>query len=293
MPHPVWHNPGSSPIIAVMSYVITNDQKQQAANWFQQLRDDLCAALSDIDGKLFTRTPWQRDGGGGGEMSVLKDGNVFEKAGVNISTVHGEFAPQFRDKIPGASENPQFWASGISVVIHPRNPHVPISHFNTRLVITEKSWFGGGGDLTPVFPISEQTAHFHAAFKQACDAHHPEYYTKYKQWCDDYFFLKHRNEPRGVGGIFYDYLENQSDTDFQQNFHFTQDVGKAFLKVYPEIVLMNINKIANDNDKQAQLMKRGRYVEFNLLYDRGTRFGLETNGNIEAILMSLPPLASW
>lgn len=277
-----------------MSYVITDAQKQQAAKWFTELRDNLCAVFTEIDGEAtFERKVWQRDGGGGGEMSVMTGGRVFEKAGVNISTVFGEFAEQFRGKIPGTEETPFFWASGISVVAHPRSPHVPISHFNTRMVSTDKCWFGGGGDLTPVFPIETQTAEFHQAFKIACDAHNPEYYPKYKKWCDDYFFLKHRNEARGVGGIFYDYLENDSPQQWQQNFEFTKDVGRAFLGAYPKIVRDSLDKPYNETEKQAQLIKRGRYVEFNLLYDRGTKFGLETNGNIEAILMSLPPLASW
>ncbi len=276
-----------------MAYAITDDQKQQAVNWFRDLRDQLCAAFSEIDGKMFVRKLWERQGGGGGEMSVLQEGNVFEKGGVNISTVHGEFAPQFRGRIPGTEEKAEFWASGISVVMHPRNPHVPISHFNTRLIITNKCWFGGGGDLTPVFPIEEQTQQFHGAFEQACNQHDAAYYPKFKQWCDEYFYLKHRKEPRGVGGIFYDYLENNSKVDFDKHFAFTQAVGKSYLKVYPDIVRDCQNKPFDEQDKAAQLKKRARYVEFNLLYDRGTKFGLETDGNIEAILMSMPPLASW
>ncbi len=271
-------------------------QKQQAAHWFQELRDQICAsyealerAVSPEQPACFERKTWQRPGGGGGEMSVMH-GRVFEKVGVNISTVHGVFAPEFREKIPGADQDGAFWASGISLVAHPVSPLVPAAHFNTRYIVTSKDWFGGGGDLTPTFPLDKETAAFHQAFKDACDRHHPDYYPKYKAWCDEYFFLPHRSEARGVGGIFYD---NLNSGDWAADFAFTQDVGRAFAAVYPQIIRQKMHLPWDDTHKEAQLVKRGRYVEFNLLYDRGTLFGLKTQGNIEAILMSLPPMARW
>jgi coproporphyrinogen III oxidase len=286
---------------------ITLKQKKQAENWFRQLRDDICAEFEKIESELtgtsyvdapvgnFTRKQWNRitdDGapGGGGEMSVMK-GRVFEKVGVNISTVHGTFSPDFAKRIPGSDENGgQFWAAGISLVAHMQNPHVPPVHMNTRMIVTSKGWFGGGADLNPIFENPSVEAQFHSALKECCDRHDPEYYTKYKDWADEYFFIQHRNENRGVGGIFYDYLDSgQWDNDFA----FTQDVGKTFLETYPDIVRTNMNRGWNDRDRDAQLVKRGRYVEFNLVYDRGTTFGLQTGGNTEAILMSLPPIAKW
>lgn len=271
--------------------------KEEAARWFEALRDHICAALEAIEDEYdpqgekqrFERKDWTREGGGGGTMAMLK-GRVFEKAGVNVSTVHGEFSPEFRASIPGASEDPRFWASGVSLVIHPRSPLVPAVHMNTRHIVTTKSWFGGGSDLTPIYPDDTDTADFHAALKAACDKHGADYYARFKKWCDEYFFLKHRNEARGVGGIFYDYVDSGNwDVDFA----FTRDVGEAFLSIYPVLVRRHMRENWNDEQRRYQLMRRGRYVEFNLIYDRGTLFGLKTGGNVEAILMSLPPEVAW
>lgn len=273
-------------------------QKQTASDWFRSLRDQICKEFENIEDELsesnnpagrFERKTWQREGGGGGEMSIMH-GRVFEKVGVNISSVEGTFSPEFAKQIPGAEENPEFFATGISLVAHMHSPLVPAVHMNTRFIVTGKSWFGGGGDLNPMYEIEADTQDFHAAFKSACDKHNPEYYEKFRQWCDEYFYIKHRGRARGVGGIFYDYLNSGNWDD---DFAFTQDVGKAFLKIYPEIVRRNMHEEWTADQREHQLIKRGHYAEFNLLYDRGTKFGLMTGGNTEAILMSLPPEAKW
>jgi len=277
------------------------DHKQKASAWFRELRGQLCEAFETIEDELtkspspagrFVRTAWQRPEGGGGEISLMK-GRVFEKVGVNISTVHGEFSDIMRKEIPGADADPRFWASGISLVAHMCSPLVPAVHMNTRMIVVgdgAKHWFGGGSDLTPMVPIEQDTKDFHDAFQKTCDAFDPDYYAKFKQWCDEYFFLKHRNEPRGVGGIFYDYINTG---DWQRDFAFTQEVGKTFADIYPKLVRRHMSESWTREQREWQLQKRGRYVEFNLLHDRGTRFGLMTGGNVDAILMSMPPEVTW
>lgn len=287
----------------------TTDNKARAREWFESLRDSICAAFeaieddyagpaSDLPAGRFERKDWKRPpengvDGGGGTISLMK-GRVFEKVGVNISTVYGKFSPQFAKEIPGAGEDGSYWASGISLVAHMRSPRVPAAHFNTRHIVTQKSWFGGGGDLTPTIDVQRTREHphaqsFHDSFRRACDRHGADYYERFSKWCDEYFFLPHRNEPRGVGGIFYDYLENGWEKDFA----FTQDVGRAFLEGYSGIVRRAMNEPWTEAEREEQLVRRGRYAEFNLVYDRGTKFGLATGGNIEAILMSMPPIAHW
>ena len=278
------------------------EQQDQACSWFASLRDTICATFEAIEADLqgttpaaekpagqFERKSWQRDGGGGGEMSVMH-GRVFEKVGVNISTVHGTFSEEFRKSIPGADSDGHFWAAGISLVAHPLNPHVPTAHMNTRFIVTSKAWFGGGGDLTPMLPDPAAETEFHAAMKAACDSHDPDYYPRYKDWCDRYFYLPHRQEARGAGGIFYDNLDSGN---WAADFAFTQDVGRQFHSGYAAIVRARMHRNWTAAERHEQLIKRGRYVEFNLLHDRGTLFGLKTGGNIEAILMSMPPEVRW
>ena len=267
--------------------------------WFENLRDDICNRFEQIEveyaskhnltpGK-FERKAWDRAGGGGGVMSVMR-GNVFEKVGVNVSAVEGDFTPEMIKQMPGADENPAFFATGVSLVAHMKSPLVPAAHFNTRYIETTKSWFGGGGDLTPMYPDDDETALFHKYFKEACDKHNPEYYPKFKKECDEYFYLPHRKESRGVGGIFYDYLNSGS---FEDDFAFTKDVGLAFADGFSALIRPKMYLEWTPEQREYQLQKRGRYVEFNLLYDRGTKFGLMTGGNTEAILMSMPPEVKW
>lgn len=277
------------------------EEKQEVSSkWFRFLRDEICIEFEKIEEEFaaqnqlknpqkFTRKNWDREGGGSGEMSLMK-GNVFEKVGVNYSKVFGQFSEQFRSEIPGAEENPNFWASGISLVAHMKSPLVPAIHMNTRFICTQKTWFGGGIDLNPMFEDESDTKEFHQALKATCNKTDSNYYEKFKKWCDEYFFIKHRGVSRGVGGIFYDYINSEN---FEKDFQFTKDVGLTFLEIFPKLVRRSMFKPWNEEQRNYQLKKRGLYAEFNLIYDRGTRFGLMTGGNPEAILMSLPPIAIW
>jgi len=280
-----------------------DDRKRAASAWFEGLRDSICAAFEALEDDVgapndkgtpgrFVRTAWKRSEsaeGGGGVMSVLR-GRVFEKVGVNVSTVWGEFSPEFRKEIPGAENDPSFWASGISLVAHMRSPLVPAVHMNTRFIVTAKHWFGGGADLTPMYPDDADTASFHAALKAACDGADPGYYARFKKWCDEYFYLKHRQEPRGIGGIFFDDL---NDRDFDFSFKLMQSVGDHFLSAYVPILEARMHTPYGERERDFQAYRRGRYVEFNLVYDRGTLFGLQSGGRTESILMSMPPIVKW
>ncbi len=273
--------------------------KERAITWFEELRNRICDAFEGLEDDLtgtyadrpagrFERKAWQRPGGGGGTMAVMK-GRVFEKVGVNVSEVWGTFDEKFRGEIPGAGDDGRFWAAGISLVAHMQSPLVPAVHMNTRHIATSaKAWYGGGADLNPPLPDDQDTADFHAAFGAACERHACADHKKFKAWADDYFFIKHRDTARGVGGIFYDYIDADDGS-----FAFTQDVGRTFVTIYPELVARHMDEPWTDDQRDHQLAYRGRYAEFNLVYDRGTRFGLMTGGNPEAVLMSLPPVATW
>ncbi len=285
--------------------MISLDPQQQAArSWFESLRDRICAEFEAIEAEAgsdarFAYTPWDREadglepGAGGGGVRGVMTGQVFEKVGVNVSTVGGQFAPDFAASIHGAAEDPSFFATGISLVAHMANPHVPAVHMNTRFLVTTRRWFGGGADLNPPIPYAEDTDAFHARLRAACTPFGPDVYERYAKWAEDYFYIPHRGVHRGVGGIFYDHLESGDDAEFDRNFELTRAVGEAFLDIFPQIVRRRMGLLFTEEEREEQLIWRGRYAEFNLVYDRGTLFGLKTGGNIDAILMSLPPLAKW
>ena len=269
-------------------------KKDLASNWFKMLQESICQNICDLEkNKIrFKSTNWERNkkkDEGGGEFRILENGKIFDKVGVNFSKVYGKFPKNFQKKIPGAKKNPIFWASGISVVMHMKNPLIPAMHFNTRYICTTHDWFGGGMDVTPSKKDEKEKKEFHKILKKMCNRHNKNYYLKYKKWCDEYFYLPHRKESRGIGGIFFDYKKN----NFEKDFKFVRDVGTTFQMVFQNIIKKKIKKKWTKNDKEMQYIKRGRYVEFNLLFDRGTKFGLQTGGNVEGILMSLPPIAKW
>ena len=269
-------------------------KQKLTSNWFKSLQEMFCKTISDFEkNKIsFKSTSWKRNlkkDEGGGEYRILKDGKVFDKVGVNFSKVYGKFPKKFQQNIPGAQKDPRFWASGISVVMHMKNPLIPAMHFNTRYICTTFDWFGGGIDVTPSKKDNKEKEQFHKTLRDMCNRHDKNYYKKYKKWCDEYFYLPHRKEPRGIGGIFFDYKKN----NFEKNFKFVRDVGITFETIFQKIINKKIKKKWTSKDKENQYIKRGRYAEFNLLYDRGTKFGLQTGGNIEGILMSLPPHAKW
>ena len=269
-------------------------RKDLASNWFKILQDSICNCILNLESNKikFETTTWKRSlkkDEGGGEYRILKNGKIFDKVGVNFSKVHGKFPKGFNKKIPGAEKDPRFWASGISVVMHMKNPLIPAMHFNTRYICTTYDWFGGGMDVTPSKEDKNEKKEFHKLLKKMCNRHNKNYYSKYKKWCDKYFYLTHRKEPRGIGGIFFDYKKD----NFEKNFKFVRDVGITFQVIFEKIIRKKMKKKWTVKDKEIQLIKRGRYTEFNLLYDRGTKFGLQTGGNVEGILMSLPPMAKW
>ena len=269
-------------------------KKELASNWFKMLQDSICESINKLEKKnaKFKSTNWKRNlkkDEGGGEYRILKNGKIFDKVGVNYSKVYGKFPKKLQKNIPGAKKNPRFWASGISVVMHMKNPQIPAMHFNTRYICTTQDWFGGGMDVTPSKNDQNEKKDFHKILKKMCNRHNKNYYSKYKKWCDKYFYLPHRKEPRGIGGIFFDYKKN----NFEKDFKFVRDVGVTFQYIFQKIIKKKMKRKWTFKDKELQYIKRGRYTEFNLLYDRGTKFGLQTGGNIEGILMSLPPLAKW